>query len=331
MPSSVLVRPARRELLGASLGAGALTALTACSGPDEDAAPATGTTRSVDSAHGPVDVPARPRTVVAVSYDTPFQLLAVGVQPAGAFDYSRYYDSFTPEVVEQLKTIPSVGTFGEPDLEAVAALGPDLIVGSADEVDAVLYEQMRQIAPTVLISTPVRGDWATTCTGVAEAAGAANELTAARATYQQTLQDIRSEYAGALAAGRFASFSLGDVPTEFSVQLPNGAAGALLVAAGAPTIAQADTDRQDSGYGSYSLERLSLLSDATVLLCPADADGSTPSSISDITSLEGFRRLPAATAGHVFGLFWLYAVTDYASATNALTEFAQTVLTPLQG
>lgn len=53
--------------------------------------------------------------------------------------------------------------------------------------------------------------------------------------------------------------------------------------------------------------------------------------IGDTTSLGGFQPLPAAAAGHVFGLFRLHVVTDHATATNALTEFAQEVLTPLHG
>lgn len=317
-------RLSRRTLLA---GSAALGLLTACSGP-APAAPSTAT-RTVPTAYGPVDAPVAPQRIVTVSYNTPFQLQAVGLEPVGAFDYSALYDQLTPGQVEMLGRTEPVGTFGDPSLEAIAALRPDLIIGEDGEVDAALQTRLSALAPTAIVGGADRGDWKAISSGVADAAGAAGALDAARAAFDAEVARLRERYAAALTDQVWAAFSFGDVAGEFSLQFPTGIVGALLVELGATLIPQVRDGAPETGYESYSLERLGLLDPATVAIYPVAVDGSAYPALAEVMASPLYPGLPVVVAGRTFPVIAFYGVTDYATGLTALRELEDAVLTRL--
>lgn len=115
-----------------------------------------GQTRTIEHYGGRVtEVPVNPRRVVTVrDQHGIFPLWQLGfrniVGSAGSIDengepYFRRMEAhgFDPSGVEW------VGRYGEPDLEAIAALNPDLIIGA--RTDEEIYDQLSSIAPTVLM------------------------------------------------------------------------------------------------------------------------------------------------------------------------------------
>ena len=124
--------------------------------------------------------------------------MSLGVTPVGIFDYSRWYDGYTAEEVAFLKPIATIGAWGEPDLEKIAALQPDLIVGTADEVKDETYEQLSKLAPTALFAPTTRGDWEQTLTSVAVAAGAGDALGSGKTEFDALLARLSSDYRTAL-------------------------------------------------------------------------------------------------------------------------------------
>lgn len=129
----------------------AALALTGCSGAvqAQTASSAASGTRTVEHARGTTEVPSQPSRIVTlepVELDT---AVALGVTPVGAAVASNVagipaylgVDGVTP-----------VGTVPEPDLEAIAALKPDLILGTESR-HSKLYEQLSAIAPTVFMKT----------------------------------------------------------------------------------------------------------------------------------------------------------------------------------
>lgn len=105
--------------------------------------------RLVDHAMGETCVPDTPERVVVLDTGELDSALALGVRPVGAVgalaggDYPDYLDT---------EGIESVGTIAEPNLEAILALRPDLILSSALR-HADLYDQLSRIAPTVFTET----------------------------------------------------------------------------------------------------------------------------------------------------------------------------------
>ncbi len=110
------------------------------------AAPAFADTLTVDTARGMTEVPRAPEIVTAFDVAVVDTLDALGVKVAGTMGslYVDYLDHVTAEAAD-------LGTFFEPDVEALHAMSPDLIIvgtRSSDQVDS-----LSKIAPVIDMTT----------------------------------------------------------------------------------------------------------------------------------------------------------------------------------
>ena len=94
-----------------------------------------------------VTLDSAPQRVVGMSASITEVLYAIGITPVGATEDIDY-----PEAAASL---PTFGSGYQPDLEALAALEPDLIIANA-QLNGQIMDQLEAIAPTVavLILTP---------------------------------------------------------------------------------------------------------------------------------------------------------------------------------
>ena len=152
--------------------------------PDESCAPQPAPlddgppTREVRHAAGSTDVPSDPQRIVVLSGDQLDALCALGLQSrivaAALPDGSDAQPSYLGTVVHDA---PAAGSRTQPDIAAVKAATPDLILGS-ETLTPQAYGQLSDIAPTVFTGAPGPG-WQDTLRTVGEAtgrAGAANGL-----------------------------------------------------------------------------------------------------------------------------------------------------------
>ncbi|MEU7932748.1 ABC transporter substrate-binding protein [Micromonospora echinofusca] len=138
-----------RRLAAALTAALALgVGLTACGESDPVADTTTGQTREITHAMGTTKVPTEPRRVVVLDTDKIDTALTLGVTPVGAATAgeARSWPTYFGE--EKLAGIKEVGVLTEPDLEAINALKPDLILGSKFRQEK-FYDELAAIAPTV--------------------------------------------------------------------------------------------------------------------------------------------------------------------------------------
>ncbi|MBP7000711.1 siderophore ABC transporter substrate-binding protein [Amaricoccus sp.] len=105
--------------------------------------PAFADTVAIATARGPAELERAPERVVVFDMAALDTLDALGVAPVGAPE--KLYVSY----LDHVRAAP-VGTLFEPDLEAVAALDPDLIVVGARS--AAQYDALAQIAPVIDMS-----------------------------------------------------------------------------------------------------------------------------------------------------------------------------------
>lgn len=113
--------------------------------------------RTVAHVAGQTTITSEPASVAVLSTGQTDALLTLGIVPTGstaadgAEVVPRYlYDAF-PEDTAALDAVAPLGSRTEPNLEAVAALAPDLIVlNSANKDTAELYGTLSEIAPTVV-------------------------------------------------------------------------------------------------------------------------------------------------------------------------------------
>lgn len=137
----------RRDFL---FGGAATLLLGGCGsgGGDESS----GGTRTFEHAMGTTEIPVRPERIITVTdQNALLPLLELGVKPVASAGFLepdgdgvfRRTDGFDTSGVE------FVGDFLEPNLEKIASLEPDLIVGY--ELQEDLYERLSGIAPTVFV------------------------------------------------------------------------------------------------------------------------------------------------------------------------------------
>jgi iron complex transport system substrate-binding protein len=219
----------------------AALALAACGGAPEPSADAGAATvdaafpRTVDHAMGETEIRERPERVVVLDTGELDSVLSLGVTPVGAVttDVSSDFLSYLAEGAEDVER---VGSIAEPDLEAIAALQPDLILSNKVRHED-LYDDLSQIAPTVFAER-VGAVWKDNFLLAAEALGLEDEAAADLEQYEKDAaalgQSIGDAAGTSVSAVRFvdglirvytpASFIgtvLGDIGLD-QLELPTG-------------------------------------------------------------------------------------------------------------
>ncbi|WPR66431.1 iron-siderophore ABC transporter substrate-binding protein [Glutamicibacter protophormiae] len=108
--------------------------------------------RTVTHANGTTEIPAKPQRVVVLDTGELDAVLSLGITPVG-IPSTEGANSVPSYLADEVKDAKTVGTIQELNLEAIAALNPDLIIGSQLRADK-LYSQLNQIAPTVFSIRP---------------------------------------------------------------------------------------------------------------------------------------------------------------------------------
>ncbi|BBZ27739.1 Fe3+-citrate ABC transporter substrate-binding protein [Mycolicibacterium madagascariense] len=141
-------------------------------------------TREVRHAAGTTEVPADPQRIVVLSGDQLDALCALGLQSrivaAALADGSSSQPSYLGSVIH---AVPPAGTRSTPDVGAIKAANPDLILGS-EALTPEAYGELSGIAPTVFTGPPGPG-WQDTLRTVGAATGRNDAATALLAGFQQ--------------------------------------------------------------------------------------------------------------------------------------------------
>lgn len=128
----------------------ALALVAAGCGTSSETSEDSGATTTVKHAMGTSEVPCTPKRVVTLGQGQTDSALALGVTPVGVVEpWTDDWYEYLPDEVEQAEV---VGTELEPDLEEIASLKPDVILGSKLRHEAI-HDQLSQIAPTVFSET----------------------------------------------------------------------------------------------------------------------------------------------------------------------------------
>ncbi|GIV97594.1 MAG: iron siderophore-binding protein [Herpetosiphonaceae bacterium] len=152
--------------------------------------------RIIQHAMGETKVPAQPQRVVVLDTGELDSALALGVKPVGAV--SAFADGEFPAYLrDQTEGIKNVGTIQEPNLEAILALKPDLILSSKLRHEAI-YEQLSKIAPTVFTES-VGVTWKENFKLHAEALGKTAEYERLMQQYNDRMAEFRQKMGDQLA------------------------------------------------------------------------------------------------------------------------------------
>ncbi|MGN6485530.1 MAG: ABC transporter substrate-binding protein [Thermomicrobiales bacterium] len=255
--------------------------------------------RTVESVNGPIVVPANPTRVVCIDTYSLAALIDAGLVPVGVPELDL--DSFIAPYKEALTVLPTIGTFQGIDVEQIKVLQPEVILSINAPWATDIYDQLAQIAPTVLLDYAVPNAWQVLSDQFATAVGREADLATVKQAYAERTAAVKSTWADALATLRWAvAIGWGAADNQFALYYPDSAPGVILTDCGAQFIAAAVGKTGTSEQFSY--ERLSLLEDADVLLTYGTRDGEPEEQTQAMIDQPLFQALKVAQEEHVFAL-----------------------------
>lgn len=145
---------------------------------------------TVEHAMGSTIIKDTPKKVVILTNEGTEALLALGIKPVGAVQ-SWTGDPWYPHIADELTDVQVVGTESEVNVEAIAGLQPDLIIGNKMRQEKI-YEQLSKIAPTVFAET-LRGNWQENFELYAKALNKAEDGQKVIDDYSQRIADLKEK------------------------------------------------------------------------------------------------------------------------------------------
>lgn len=145
---------------------------------------------TVKHAMGETTIEGTPEKVVILTNEGTEALLSMGVTPIGAVQSWSADGEWFDHIAADMEGVEIVGTESELNLEAIAKLQPDLIIGNKMRQEKS-YEQLSKIAPTVFAET-LRGNWKENFTLYAEALNKQEEGEEVINAYDTRIEDIQA-------------------------------------------------------------------------------------------------------------------------------------------
>ncbi|WP_211245652.1 ABC transporter substrate-binding protein [Actinomadura oligospora] len=278
-----------RLMKGFAVAAAAALALSACGGSGDSSA--SGATHLVKHAMGETRVPDDPKKIVVLDTDKVDTLATLGLTPAGATVPDQ--QAGMPKYLGPgLAKVKSVGTTQQPDVEAIAALKPDLILGSKFRMEKY-YSQLSKIAPTVF-TDQVGITWKQNFLLDAEAVGKKAEGERRLKEYEDRARQVGRSFGD---PAKLKVSVIRFMPDEIRQYGPDSFSGIVLRDTGlSRPDAQMLKDKSDKRFAPLSPERVDQADGDFVFVAAygakaADAQAKT-------TTGPLWQRLSAVKAGH---------------------------------
>lgn len=279
----------------------ALALVTAACGA-APAAPPAAATRTIDTIRGPVEIPATATRIVALNFPEAMALLDLGIVPVGLPTYVPKVPAYDALIAG----VPRVDDNNQVDVEKVAALKPDLIVGSDFSPGsgtrraggALPYEALSAIAPTALFEWKAAGgNWQDEAARTAAAVGREADMAALAAAMHQKAAQIASTHADVLGRTTWDLVS-GQPGAPWYLYGPASSHGVVLGEAGIRFGAAAG---QQANFVQQSGENFGVLSGTNGLIVSVDAAGHNA-----LAGQPGYENLAAVRAGHATVTRWFF-------------------------
>jgi len=158
----------------------------------QESAPAS---RTIKHAMGEETIVGTPERIVILTNEGTEALLSVGVKPVGAVQ-SWVGDPWYEHIATNMEGVEVVGDELQPNIELIASLKPDLIIGNKVRQEKV-YEQLKQIAPTVF-SDDLAGDWKINFSLYMETIGKQEEGNRLMAEFDKRVEEAKAKLADKL-------------------------------------------------------------------------------------------------------------------------------------
>ncbi|WP_326559662.1 ABC transporter substrate-binding protein [Micromonospora sp. NBC_01796] len=306
-------RPAATLAAVVALGVG----LTGCAKSDPVAGATEAQTHQVVHAMGTTEVPVHPQRVVVLDSDKIDSALSLGIVPVGTAIASES-DGLPTYLGDKVASIKLVGLTTEPDLEAITALKPDLIMGSKFRQEK-FYDELSAIAPTVF-TDKVGITWKENFLLDGQALGKEQEAKDLMAGYEKRAKEVGTKIgdpaAKKISIVRFRA-------TEIRVYGPDSFSGIVLRDVGlGRTERQLLANKEDKRFDSVSPERISEVDGDVIFVCAFGEKAVVRQT--EVTGGNLWRNLSAVKAGKA------YTVSDETWMTGIGVTAAGKILDDLE-
>ncbi|MFF8172210.1 iron-siderophore ABC transporter substrate-binding protein [Streptomyces chartreusis] len=259
----------RRLMTTAAAATAAALALTACgttepAADSDDAKKASEGITLTDASGTKVELDGPAKKVVGTEWHEVELLISLGVDPVGVADVKGYktWDQAVP-----LKNEPKdIGTRGEPSMDTIAALKPDLIVASTDLPPAAV-KQLRKVAPVLEVRSASAADPIGQLTKnldiIAEATGTGERAEKIKDAFDAKVTEGKKALADAGLDGAPVAFADGyDISNQVSIRpyTSGSLIGAVNEQLGLKNAWKVEGDK-DYGLGTTDVEGLTKLGD----------------------------------------------------------------------
>lgn len=302
----------RRPLIALAAVCAAL-ALAGCGTTEPAATDTKPSTRSItltDATGATVKLDGPAERVVATEWDAVEHLVSLGVAPVGVADVKGYtaWDASAPLT----GTPKDIGTRGEPSMDTIASLSPDLIVATTDLTPAAVT-QLRKVAPVLEIQSADASDqigrMKENLDLIAEATGTTDRATELKQDFDTKITAGRKALADAGLAGHEIAFADGYVASN-QVSIRPYTSGSLIGDVNeAIGLKNAWTVKGDAKYGlaTTDVEGLTGLGDVSFAYIGNDSE-SDPFT-ADLAKNAVWKGLPFVKKGEVHRLpdgIWMF-------------------------
>ncbi|MFF4445237.1 iron-siderophore ABC transporter substrate-binding protein [Streptomyces sp. NPDC001502] len=305
----------RRLLLTVAAATVAALTLTACgtTEPAADDAKKTAEPLTLTDASGAkVELAGPAKKVVGTEWNVVESLVSLGVDPLGVADVAGYK---TWNTAVPLKNEPKdIGTRGEPSMDTIASLKPDLVIATSDLPPAAL-QQLRKVAPVLEVrpgdaADPI-GQMTKNLDLIAQATGTTAQSDKLKQGFQAKLDQGRKALADAGKGGAAYAFADGYIVSN-QVSIRPYTSGSLIGGVSEKLgLKNAWTVQGDEAYGlaTSDVEGLTKLGDVEFAYIGNDGDKDSNPFAGVLAQDKVWTSLPFVQKGNVNRLpdgIWMF-------------------------
>lgn len=270
-------------------------------------------TRTIKHALGETEIKGVPKRIVALEWLYAEDVLALGIQPVGIADIEGM-NEWVNIPVEIGSEVTDVGTRQEPNVELIASLKPDLIIGLKSNIEGN-YEAFKSIAPTVVFDPyPGEGqgdqyeEMVNTFNTIADVLGKKDEAAKVLSDLDQTYADAKSKLEAAGMTDKPFVLAMGysnQNAVTLRISTDNSLAVKILEHIGL-TNAYKPKQFEVYGFTTTDVEALPALQDANFLHIIQDSDNVIENQLKDNPVWKGLNFVKENRVYALGGDMWPY-------------------------
>lgn len=268
---------------------------------------------TITGSNGEVTLDKPAKKIVVLEWTYAEDLLALGIQPAGMADIQEYHNWVNIDA-ELSDDVADVGGRQEPNLEEIAALEPDLIIGVSFRHDAMLAD-LEKIAPTVIFnpypedeSIDLYQEMTTTFNEIAKSVDKTDEAEKVLMHLDQKYDEAKVEIDKADLKTKDFILTLaysGPQAPEIRVFTPNSMASQILEKIGLKNVHVPD-QFEVFGSSTFNVEGLTKYEDANYLFTVQDEDNVYEKQLKDNAVWKNLNFVKEDRLFDLGGDTWLY-------------------------